>query len=157
MNVALKLPDELVREARHLALDENTSLSAMVAELLILKVEEKAEPVKPLQTLDEAMMVPGMPDSFCEKDFLLPDRKKSKHREFTFGPDDECCANYSIPSRHSQHRRFRSHWRLARQPVGNQRMSHPALDSQGGLGEMHQLFGDSMDSFIEELTEGFVA
>jgi hypothetical protein len=31
MNVTLKLPDETVREARHLAIDEKTSLSALVA------------------------------------------------------------------------------------------------------------------------------
>jgi hypothetical protein len=38
-------------------------------------------------TLAEAMRVPGMPDSFYEKDFPLPDRKKTKQREFTFEPD----------------------------------------------------------------------
>jgi hypothetical protein len=38
-------------------------------------------------TLAEAMRVPGMPDSFYEKDFPLPDRKQTKRREFTFEPD----------------------------------------------------------------------
>lgn len=34
MNVTLKLSDDVVREARHEAIDENTSLSALVEQLL---------------------------------------------------------------------------------------------------------------------------
>ena len=36
-------------------------------------------------------------------------------------------------------------------------LDYAPFDSQGGLGKMHQLFGDSMDSLIEELNEGLVA
>lgn len=89
MNVTLKLPDELIREARHIAVDENTSLSAMVAELLTLMVAEKTKPVERPQTLAEAMMVPGMSDWFYEREFPLEDRKKLKAREFTFDPDED--------------------------------------------------------------------
>ena len=31
------------------------------------------------------------------------------------------------------------------------------FDAQGGLGKMHQLFGDSMDRIIDELNENLVA
>jgi type I restriction enzyme, R subunit len=31
------------------------------------------------------------------------------------------------------------------------------FDAQGGLGKMHQLFGDSMDALIDELNENLVA
>ena len=89
MNVTLKLPDDLVRKARHLALDENTSLSALVSDLLTLRVEEKAAPKERPMSLIEAMTVPGMPDWFYEKEFPLEDRKTLKHREFTFEPDED--------------------------------------------------------------------
>lgn len=87
MNVTLKLPDDMVREARHLAIDENTSLSAMVAEMLEERIKRRS--AKPHQTLIDALTVPGMPDSFYEKDFPLPDRRETKHREFSFEPDED--------------------------------------------------------------------
>lgn len=34
---------------------------------------------------------------------------------------------------------------------------HGFEERENGLGKMHQLFGDSMDSLIEELNEGLVA
>lgn len=89
MNVTLKLPDELIREARHMAVDEKTSLSAMVAELLTRRVEEKAKLVERPRTLVEAMKVPGMPDWFYERELPLEDRQKLKAREFTFDPDED--------------------------------------------------------------------
>jgi hypothetical protein len=85
MNVTLKLPDETVREARHLAIDEHTSLSALVAQLLEERLKQRAP--RPRQTLAEAMRLPDAPDWFYEKEFPLPDRSESKHREFSFEPD----------------------------------------------------------------------
>jgi hypothetical protein len=86
MNVTLKLPDETVREARHLAIDENTSLSALVAQLLEERLKQRAS--KPRQSLAESLMLPDAPDWFYEKEFPLPDRRETKHREFSFEPDD---------------------------------------------------------------------
>ena len=40
-------------------------------------------------TLIEALTVPGMPASFYEKEFPLPDRRETKHREFSFEPDKD--------------------------------------------------------------------
>lgn len=85
MNVTLKLPDEMVREARHLAIDENTSLSALVAGLLEERIKQRAS--QPRKTLAEAMRLPDAPDWFYEKEFPLPDRSETKHREFSFEPD----------------------------------------------------------------------
>lgn len=87
MNITLKLPDETVREARHLAIDENTSLSALVAQLLEERLKQRAS--KPSQTLAEALRLPDAPDWFYDKEFPLPDRSESKHREFSFEPDDQ--------------------------------------------------------------------
>lgn len=89
MNVTLKLPDELVREARHRAVNQSQSLSAWMAALVRRELTLPAEEGERPMTLTEAMRVPGMPDSFYEKDFPLPDRKETKHREFTFEPDDD--------------------------------------------------------------------
>ena len=36
-------------------------------------------------------------------------------------------------------------------------LEYAPFDAQGGLGKMHQLFGDQMDDLIEELNEGLVA
>ena len=90
MNVTLKLPDELVREARHRAVNQSKSLSAWMAALVRreLATDPAAGPEEP-KTWMEALTVPGMPDSFYEKDFPLPDRKATKHREFTFEPDED--------------------------------------------------------------------
>jgi N-acetylglutamate synthase-like GNAT family acetyltransferase len=87
MNITLKLPDETVREARHLAIDENTSLSALVAQLLEERLKQRAR--RPQQSLAEALRLPDAPDWFYEKEFPLPDRSESMHREFSFEPDDE--------------------------------------------------------------------
>jgi hypothetical protein len=87
MNVTLKLPDELAKQARHLALDEGKSLSALVADLLVQRLEKATAPAPKLKSLIETLAVPDMPDWFYEKEFLLPDRKETKHREFSFEPD----------------------------------------------------------------------
>ena len=88
MNVTLKLPDELVRDARHLALDENTSLSALVAELLAQRLWKTGAKDKEPGSLLEAMTVPGMPDSFYAEAFPLEDRKELHARDFGFEPDE---------------------------------------------------------------------
>jgi hypothetical protein len=87
MNVTLKIPDETVRAARHLAIDENTSLSALVAGLLDERIQRRAD----LQrvSLAEALKVPDAPDWFYEKEFPLPNRRETGHREFSFEPDED--------------------------------------------------------------------
>lgn len=87
MNVTLKLPDETVREARHLAIDENTSLSALVAQLLDERIKQRSTR-QPKDWVD-ALRLPDAPDWFYEKDFPLPDRSEAKHREFSFEPDGD--------------------------------------------------------------------
>lgn len=89
MNVTLKLPDSMVREARHRAVNESKSLSCWVAELVHRELAEPAKEAEASITLAEAMRVSGLPDSFYENDFPLPDRKKTKSRDFTFEPGDE--------------------------------------------------------------------
>ncbi len=88
MNVTLKLPDHLVREARHLALDENTSLSALVVELLTRKLEERtAHRSAPKSWIDAFSGEPD--DKFLERDFPMEDRKIIPIRETVFEPDEQ--------------------------------------------------------------------
>ncbi|WP_138087554.1 type II toxin-antitoxin system CcdA family antitoxin [Phragmitibacter flavus] len=90
MNVTLKLPDDLVREARHLAVNQSQSLSAWMANLVRRELATKsATEIEKPKTWIEALTLPDMPASFYEKDFPLPDRKATKHREFTFEPDED--------------------------------------------------------------------
>lgn len=84
MNVTLKLPDELCKAARHLAVDESKSLSAWMAELLKREVEVRTAKLEKPKTWMDAMSVDGAPDCFYEKDFPLEDRKGMKIREFDF-------------------------------------------------------------------------
>jgi hypothetical protein len=88
MNVTLKLPDELTKEARHLALDEGKSLSALVADLLAQRLAKTTSRGTKRMSLAEAMAVPGAPDWFYEKELPLPDRKADKERDFAFDPDE---------------------------------------------------------------------
>ena len=87
MNVTLKLPGDIIREARHRAVNQSQSLSAWLASLVRRELAE-AE-TENHASLAEAMQVPDMPDRFHEKDFPLPDRRETKHRAFTFEPDDD--------------------------------------------------------------------
>lgn len=89
MNVTLKLPDEMVREARVRAVHDSKSLSAWMADLVRRELGYTTSAGQIPKTLIEALTVDGMPDSFYEKDFPLPDRKETKHREFTFEPDED--------------------------------------------------------------------
>lgn len=88
MNVTLKLPDDLVRKARHLAIEEDKSLSAWMADLVRRELEFPDSKINQPQSLFEAMHTPGMPDWFYEKELPLPDRKDDKNREFSFEPDE---------------------------------------------------------------------
>ena len=90
MNITLELPDELAREAQQRAVTQSGSLSGWVAGLVRreLATEAVAETDEP-KTWIEALTVPGMPDWFYEKDLPLPDRKATKHRAFTFEPDED--------------------------------------------------------------------
>ena len=88
MNVTLKLPDNLLRDAKHLALDEGTSLSALVADLLTQRLSSASAGNREPKSLLEAMTVPGVPDWFYERAFPLDDRREWKAREFTFDPDE---------------------------------------------------------------------
>jgi hypothetical protein len=87
MNVTVKLPDELVLEARLKAVRASQSLSAWLASLVRRELAAPEPTRAKAMTLSEAMQVPGMPDSFHDKDFSLPDRKATKHRKFTFEPE----------------------------------------------------------------------
>lgn len=89
MNVTLKLPDDLVRELRHRAVNAGQSLSAWMAALARRELATLPADEEKSLSLVEAMRVPGMPKSFYEKDFPLQDRKDIKHREFSFEPDED--------------------------------------------------------------------
>ncbi len=88
MNVTLKLPDELVREARHLALDENTTLSTLVMELLSKKLEGKTNLKIPPSSWIDAFSG-ASDDEFLDREFPLEDRKALPNREFSFQPGEE--------------------------------------------------------------------
>lgn len=90
MNVTLKLPDDLVRQARIRAVHQSESLSAWMAGLVrreLSSVSGSTAPEAP-SSLFEAMQVPGMPDWFYEKELPLPDRKADQEREVHFEPEE---------------------------------------------------------------------
>ena len=62
MNVTLKLPDDLCREARHRAVDESKSLSAWIASLVAREVNRPPKPVSLLQSLGDESLVDGEMD-----------------------------------------------------------------------------------------------
>ena len=84
MNVTLKLPDEICRKARHFAVDENTSLSRWVADVVDAEIARRESRASRPKTLAEALTLPGAPDWFYEKEFPLEDRKGTKVRDFSF-------------------------------------------------------------------------
>lgn len=77
MNVTIKLPDELVNEARHRAVARSQSLSQWVAELLRVEIARR-HPDR--QTLSERLGNPATAD----RDFELPDRKSEEERLESF-------------------------------------------------------------------------
>jgi hypothetical protein len=89
MNVTIKLPDDLVREARHRAVNQSQSLSAWMAGLVHRELSATPPAMEEPKCWMEALKVPDAPDWFYEKDFPLPDRKQTKHREFTFEHDED--------------------------------------------------------------------
>jgi hypothetical protein len=78
MNVTLKLPDKLCREARHRAEDASKSLSAWMAELVTRELMVTAP--KRNKTLLEMLGDPATAD----RDFELPDRKADIPRKIEF-------------------------------------------------------------------------
>lgn len=74
MNVTLKLPDDLVREARHLAIDENTSLSTLVSELLVERIKKQRSLIPKAPNLAESLVLPQEPEWFAQKGFPLLNR-----------------------------------------------------------------------------------
>lgn len=83
MNVTLKLPDDLCKAARHLAVDESKSLSTWTADLLRREVESKgSRPEKPRTWLNAFSGDEN--DLYLDRDFTLEDCKTIKIREFNF-------------------------------------------------------------------------
>lgn len=80
MNVTLKLPDELVREARHQAIDENTSLSALVGELLEERIKKKKSQLQRAPNLAESLLLPEEPLWFAQTGFPLLNRDVEPER-----------------------------------------------------------------------------
>jgi len=77
MNVTIKLPDELVNEARHRAVARSQSLSQWVADLLRAEIARRHPDRK---TLSERLGDPATAD----RDFELPDRKGEVERPVLF-------------------------------------------------------------------------
>lgn len=89
MNVTVKLPDDLILEARLSAVHDSKSLSAWVADLIRRELAGGATRPERSTSLIEALTVPGMPDEFYDKDLPLPDRNEDiRHRDIDFGQDD---------------------------------------------------------------------
>ena len=80
LNVTLKLPDELCREAKRRAIDESKSLSAWVSNLLEREFGVGKNPSPRPRTLIEIF---GS-DQFSDRDLPLEDRRAGKVREFSF-------------------------------------------------------------------------
>jgi len=91
MNVTLKLADELVREARHLATDEKTSLSTLVSELLNERIKSQKSRVLKAPNLAESLLLPEEPEWFALTGFPLLTRDVVPLRAtpFRFEPDSE--------------------------------------------------------------------
>ena len=77
MNVTLKLPDELIHEARHRAVARSQSLSQWLAELLRAEIA-RSHPDR--KTLSERLGDPAT----AHRDFDLPDRASEVERPLTF-------------------------------------------------------------------------
>jgi hypothetical protein len=80
MNVTLKLPDDLCRQARHRAVDASQSLSQWMADLVQreLTTAPPSAPRKPLTWMDAFSGDPG--DPFLDRDLPVADRKDMRAR-----------------------------------------------------------------------------
>ena len=80
MNVTLKLPDDLCREAKHRAVDQSKSLSQWMADLVRVELNKPPQTAKnqPLTWMDA--FSGDADEMFLERDFPLPDRKSLKAR-----------------------------------------------------------------------------
>ena len=83
MNVTVKLPDELCKQARHRAVDENKSLSAWLADLIRHSLEHTPDDKLKTKNWCDAFSS-DYPDSFYEKELPLEDRKAGSVRVFDF-------------------------------------------------------------------------
>jgi hypothetical protein len=77
MNVTVKLPADLVAEARHRAIARSQSLSQWVADLLRREIAREHPDRK---TLAERLGDPAT----AQRDFELPDRKNDRERPIAF-------------------------------------------------------------------------
>ena len=84
MNVTLKLPDDLCREAKHRAIDESKSLSAWVAGLLERELKLTGEPKPIAGSLIDKLTLKHAPTWFYEREFPLEDRRAGKVSDFSF-------------------------------------------------------------------------
>jgi hypothetical protein len=83
MNVTLKLPDEVCKAARHLAVDESKSLSAWMTDLMAREIAKAgADKRKPKTWMDAFSGDEN--DPYLDRDFPLEDRKAGKLTEFNF-------------------------------------------------------------------------
>ena len=83
MNVTVKLPEELCRQARYRAVDENKSLSAWLADLLKRSLEQTQNDKGQAKNWCDAFSN-EYPDSFYEKELPPEDRKAGTVRVFNF-------------------------------------------------------------------------
>ena len=83
MNVTVKLPDELCRQAQHRAVDENKSLSAWLADLVRRSLEQAQNDKKQIKSWCDAFSS-DYPESFYEKNLPLEDRKAETIRNLNF-------------------------------------------------------------------------
>jgi hypothetical protein len=77
MNVTLKLPDDLLNEAKHRAIARSQSLSQWLADLLRQEIS-RSHPDR--RTLSQRLGDPAT----ANRDFELPDRKNDEERPLPF-------------------------------------------------------------------------
>ena len=88
MNVTVKLPDELCKQARHRAVDENKSLSAWLADLVRCSLEHDEGKYNKefTKSLCDAFSTHHA-ESVYEKELPLEDRKAGSVRTFDFSEE----------------------------------------------------------------------
>lgn len=86
MNVTVKMPDDLCRQARHRAVDESKSLSAWLADLIRRELSKDASGNLESRTLIDAFSEEH-PDWYYTRAFDPKDASREKIRDFEFDPD----------------------------------------------------------------------